>query len=131
MAFNVSSFIKDSSKSAITRLIDRSVGSVVNGLPMGTTSIATSVSQSLIQGGSAFSTADTLTSLKTDSVISGAADAFFALAGKEISRVGGSSIADLRRTSTDSLTSHLLHIQPETKIAANKSKDSFEILSVL
>lgn len=131
MAFNVGDYIKETSKSAVTKLVDNIVGGIVAGLPTNTQLIATSISQSLINSGSSYRTADALTSLKTDNVISGAANEFFALAGKDINRAAGTSIAALRRGGTDTINSILTGVNPETKIASKRGKDDYEILSVI
>ena len=131
MSFNVGNFIKSSSKSAVVRMVDNIVGSIVSGLPMNTTALASSISQSLIQSGSSYQTADTMASLKTDSIISGAADEFFALAGRQTNRLGGSTVSELRRLSSETLSSHLLNVQPETKINSKLYKDNYEVLSIV
>ena len=131
MAFNVGDFIKDTSKSAVNKLVDNIVGGIVAGLPTNTQLIASSISESLINTGSSYKTADAMTSLKTDNIVSGAANEFFALAGKDINRAGGATIASLRRGGSETLNSILTGVNPETKIAAKKGKDDYEILSVL
>ena len=131
MGFSVGNFVKSASKSAVDRLVDNVVSSVSVGSPINVKSIASNISQSLLASGSSYASMSSITSLKTDSIISGAASEFFALAGKETGRSLGVSVSDLRRLSTDTLTSHLLNINPETKIAANKAKDQYEVLSVL
>ena len=129
MAFNPNDYLKDTSKSQLNKLSDSIVGSVVAGLPTSTTSVATSISQSLINIGSSFRAVDALTSLKTDNVISGAADAFFAIAGQNVDRAG-SSIADLRRTNNN-LTDIIQNVNPSTKISIEKSKDLYEVFSII
>lgn len=131
MAFNVGSYIKNTSKSAVNRMVDDVVSSTINGMSMGVTNLTSSISQSLLASGSSYTTVNTLASLKADSVISGASNEYFAFAGKEINRTAGAAISDLRRTGSTTLSSHLLGIQPETKIAANKRKDQFETMSIV
>lgn len=131
MAFNVGDFVKDTSKSAVTKLVDNIVGGIVAGLPTNTQLIASSISESLINTGSSYKTADAMTALKTDNTVSGAANEFFALAGKDVNRAGTVNIAQLRRGGTDTINSILTGVNPTTKIASKKGKDEYEILSVL
>jgi len=131
MAFNVNNFIKNNSKPVMNKLVDNIVGGIVAGLPTSTKSIATSISQSLLNSGSSYTSVDAMSSLKTDSIISGADPNFFAIAGKSLDRASGVSIASLRRSGSESLNQYLSSINPSTKIASQKSRDEFEVISIL
>ena len=131
MAFNVGNFVKDTAKSAVTRTVDNIVGNAVAGLPLSTSLIASSSAQTLFNIGSSYESVSALTSVRTDNIISGASDAFFALAGRSVDRAGGVPISQLRRAgSSESLSLFLQEINPSTKIN-NRKRDQYEILSVL
>ena len=131
MAFNVGNFVKDTAKSAVNKLVDDAVGKISSGLPMNTKLIADSAAKSLFNIGASYESVQALAAAKTDNIISGGADEFFALAGKAVNRTGGVNLKDLRRLGEESLNSYLRNINPTTKIASKRKRDELEILSVL
>lgn len=131
MAFNVSNFVRDTSKSAVQKITDKVAGQVSAGLPSGALGIASSTAQALLKGGSALSNVANLTSNKTDAIVSGALSEFFALAGQNPSRAVGGALSALRQAGNESIQNYLQNINPSTKIAEKKSNDSLTILSVI
>ena len=131
MAFNVGNFVKSSAKSAVTKMVDDVVRGVAAGLPSNVTAISGNIAQSLVNTGSTFRTVDAMSSLKTDSIISGAAEEFFALSGNSLDRGSGVNISSIRNVGSESLNNILKNVNPETKIAGKKSSDSLQILAVI
>ena len=129
MSFSAGSFIKDTGKSVIDRLVDNVVKNTTSGLAQSSQLLAKSTAESLIKSGSTYQNAEALSSLKTSEVTSGAADEFFAIAGKSTSRSAAANISKLRRAGEDTdIEGYLQEVNPSTKI--NKKRDSREILSV-
>ncbi len=131
MAFNASSFVKDTAKSAVSKLVDKVTGNVTSGLPMNAQLTADSTAKALFNIGASYESVEAFASRKTDSIISGAADEFYAIAGKAVDRTSGSSVANLRRTSTESVNSYLQNVNPTTKINSKRKRDEYEVLAVL
>jgi hypothetical protein len=130
MAFNVGNFVKDTAKSAVGRLVDKVLGNVTPGLPMNAQLTADSTAKALFNIGASYESVEAFASRRTDSIISGAADEFFAIAGKSVDRAAGASIADLRRSSTESVNNYLQNVNPSTKIKSKRSRDEYEVLAV-
>lgn len=130
MGFNIESFVKDVAKSPITKIVDQIVGGLVSGLPTGTKLTANSIATSLMQTGSSYNVTEALAAVKTDNSISGADPNFFAIAGKDMDRAAGSNIAELRR-GIETIQTTIQSLNPETSIALNKRKDSFEVTAVI
>lgn len=131
MAFNVGNFVKNTAQSAVDKLVNDVVGKVTSGLPMASQLLASSSAQTLFNIGASYESVQALTSKKTDAIISGAADEFFALAGKEISKAAKINVSKLRRSAMEDINTFLNDINPATKIASKKRKDALEILSVV
>ena len=131
MAFNVKDFVKDSVKSPVQRIIDKVVSSASNGQPNGMKNVAESTAKSFFDVAGSYESISAFASVKTDNIVSGAADEFFALAGKSSSRSSKADIRKLRRKSTQDTNSYLNNSNPATKIGATKKGNSIEILSVL
>lgn len=130
MAFNVGSFVKNTAKSAVQRLKDNVVGNVVAGLPSNSKLVASSTAESLFNIGSSYSSVSAITAVTTDTIImGGAADDYFAMAGKNTSRTAGSSIRSLRQIGNESTQSYLNDLNPATKIAAKAESNQTTILS--
>ena len=131
MAFNVENYIKKKSKPVLRRVADETVSRVTSGLPNSTRNLAESMSTALLNSGSSYNVVDALAGLKIDSIISGAADEFFQLAGKAVNRTGSKSLGDLRSIGKESTMNYLTEINPATKILSKKNKDSQTTLSVI
>lgn len=131
MAFDATQFVKDTAKSAAEKLVGDVVGSIIGGLPMSAKLVASSAAQSLFNVGASYESIQAFASKKTDSIISGADDAFFAFAGKTPSRVAGASLSKLRRQANEDINQFLDKINPATKIASKKKDSSVEIITVL
>lgn len=131
MAFNPSNFVKDTTKSAIDRLVDRVLGNVTPGLPMNAQLTADSTAKALFNIGASYESVEAFASRRTDSIVSGAGDEFFALANKTIDRAAGASIADLRRAGTDTVDNYLQNINPATKVKSKRARDEYEVLAVI
>lgn len=128
MAFNVGSFIKDSAKSILGNQIDRIIGNTVSNLASNSKLPAKNVAESMFNIGASYKSVEALAALKTDAVVSGAADEFFGLGGKVPSRIGSANMADLRSKYVNDLQAYMKNLNPETKISENKSKNVIEIL---
>ena len=131
MAFSVDSYVKDTSKSAAAKIVGDVVNKTISGLPMSTKLIASSAAQTLFNVGASYESIQALSAQKTDALISGASNDFFALAGKAASRVAGANVSKLRRTATEDINQFLSKINPATKINKKKASSSPEIISVL
>lgn len=129
MAFNVGDFVKDTAKSALTKLVDNVVGNIVSGLPMNSQLTAQSTAQSLINTGASFSSVQALSALKTDNIVSGAAAEYFAIGGQDATRASA-AISSLRQNN-ESTESYLNSAHPETKMAKSRSKDEYEVHALL
>ena len=131
MAFNVGSFVKNTAKSAVQRLVHNVVGNVVSGLPSNSTLIANSTAETLFNIGSSYSSVTATSSIKTDSIISGAANDYFGMAGKDTSRTVSSTIKALRQSGNEDTQTYLNNINPTTKIAAKSESNQVTILSAV
>lgn len=131
MAFNVGSFVKDSAKSIIGSAVDNIIGNVVSNLASNSRLPAKNVAESMFNIGASYQSVEAFSALKTDSIISGASNEFFGLAGKEPSRIGATNMADLRSKSVNDLKVYLQKINPETKISNKKFDSIIEILAVV
>lgn len=131
MAFNVNSYIKDTAKSAATKILDRVAERVTAGMPSNTKTIVNSTAQTLFNIGASYDSVESLASKKTDNVVSGAADEFFAFAGRAINRTGGAAISQLRRGNQETTSSYEANILPATKIEQAKTSNSVEILKAI
>lgn len=124
-------FVKDTSKSSIETIIDNVVSNVVTGLPKSAEGITSTTASSLISSGSSLMTTTALAGSRTDNILSAAADEYFALAARAVSRTAGADIATLRRSSGSSLSTYLEQINPKTKISSKRYMDEYEVLAIL
>lgn len=131
MAFNVKDFVKDSVKSPVERILDKVVSFASNGQPNGTKSIAQSTAKSFFDVAASYESVSAFSSTKTDNIVSGASDEFYALAGKNSERTSKVDLNRLRRISNEDTTSYLNNINPATKIGAVKKNNTIEIITVL
>lgn len=131
MAFNVNSYIKDTAKSSAAKILDKVSERVTAGMPSNTKTIAAATAQSLFNIGASYDNVESLASKKTDSIIAGAADEFFAFAGRAINRTGGAPISLLRRTNDETTSSYEANVLPATKIEQAKTRNSLEILKAV
>lgn len=130
MSFNVGNFVKSTSKTPTQKITDDVISRATNGLPTSVQSIASSSANALLNCGTSLSGVAAITSNMTDSVVSGGADEYFAIAGLVKSRAAG-SMSDVRRGSSEGIMNYLQNINPSTKINSRKGSDSLTILSVV
>jgi len=126
VAFNVNDYIKSSSKSPTQRIVDTVVASTTSGTTSGTLTSAQSTAQSLLSVGSSIQSMSASTSSQTDNLMSSAADAFFALAGKNTSRATKASILNMRIPSGTEVSK----MTPAGKIGAAKKNNEIQIITV-
>lgn len=131
MAFNVKDFVKDSQKSPVERVIDTVISASTNGKPNGLKGIAESTAKSFFNIAASYESVSAFSSTKTDNIVSGAADEFYALAGKNTARASKVDLNKLRRLSSEDTNTFLNNSNPATKIGAVKKGNSIEIISVL
>lgn len=131
MAFNVKDFIKDSAKSPVEQIIDTAVASASNGQPNGLKGIAEATAKSFFDVASSYEAVSAFSSAKTDSIVSGAADEYFAFAGKSSERASKGDLSRLRRLSSQDVNTFLSTVNPVSKIGAVKKGNTIDIISVL
>ncbi len=131
MAFNVKDFIKDDMKSPIDRILDTIISSVSNGKPNSSKGIAESTAKSFFDVAASYESVSAFSSVKTDSIVSGAADDFYAFAGKNSERASKADLSKLRRLSSEDTNSYLNNVNPATKIGAVKKGNTIEIITVV
>jgi uracil phosphoribosyltransferase len=130
MAFNSSNYIKDADKTFTSRITDPLVKTASYGMPTGATNIAGSTVDSMLSTGSTAAAAAQLATARTDSAIAGGDDEYYAIAGKDPTRAARVSLQKLRRKDI-STKEFINNVNPQTKIAAYKSDNTIEIISVL
>lgn len=130
MAFNSSNYIKDADKPFTNRIIDPIVKSTTYGMPAGTTSIAEATADTMLTSGSTAAAAAQLAAARTDSAIAGGDDEYYAIAGKDPTRAARVSLQKLRRNNI-STKDFINTINPQTRIAAYKSDNTVEIITVV
>jgi uracil phosphoribosyltransferase len=130
MAFNSSNYIKDADKTFTGRITDPIVKSASYGMPAGATNIASSTADTMLASGSTAAAAAQLATARTDSAISGGDDEYYAIAGKDPTRAARVSLQKLRRKNI-SAKDFINNVNPQTKIAAYKSVNTIEIITVL
>lgn len=130
MAFNASNYVKDTDKTFTDRIVDPIVRSTTYGMPSSSASIATSTASSMLQQGSTEASAAQLASARTDNAINGGDDEYYAIAGKDPTRASRVSLQNLRRNKLTT-KDFVNNINPQTKIAAYKSDNTIEIITVL
>ena len=131
MAFNNSNYIKDADKPFTNRITDPIVKTTTYGLPSSSSSIAEYAVDSMLSSGSSAAAAAQLTAARTDSVIAGGDDEYYAIAGKDPTRASRVSLQKLRRRDSVSTKDFINNVNPQTKIAAYKSDNTIEIITVL
>ena len=130
MAFNASNYVKDSEKPYTNRIIDPIVKSTTYGMPGSAASIATSTAEAMYAQGATEASAAQLAASRTDNAINGGDDEYYAIAGKDPTRSARVDLQNLRRRKT-STKDFVNNINPQTKIAAYKSDNTIEIITVL
>lgn len=129
MGFDVGSFIKDSAKSILGSAVDNIIGNVVSNLASNSRLPAKNVAESMFNIGASYQSVSAFAALKTDGIISGASNEFYALSGKDPNRTNQAKLSDLRNTSTTDTLTYLRSINPGSKIADSKTSDRPEILA--
>lgn len=131
MAFDVSNFVKSTSKNIVNRVVDGATTTAIAGGPRNAQLIARTAAQSLFNIGASYDSVEAFSTQKTDTIVSGASDEYFALAGKSPSRVSANKLSALRRTSTESAQMYVNNINPQTKVANSKSNQEFVTYTVV
>jgi hypothetical protein len=131
MAFNVKDFIKDDVKAPLNRIIDSITRAVSNGKPNSAKGVAESTAKSFFDIASSFESTSAFSSAKTDSIVAGDGDEFYAFAGKNSQRASKADLSSLRRLSSEDTKSYLKNVNPATKIGAVKKDNSVDIITVL
>jgi len=130
MAFNSSNYIKDADKPFTNRITDPIVKTATYGMPAGSTSIAESTVDTMLTAGATAAAAAQLATSRTDSAIAGGDDEYYAIAGKDPTRAARISLQKLRRNYITT-KEFINNVNPQTKIAAYKSDNTVEIITVL
>ena len=130
MAFNSSNYVKDVDKPFTNRIVDPIVNSTTYGLPTSTATIATATADAMINTGLSPEQVTALVASRTDNVVNGGADEFYVIAGKDPTRAARVSLQKLARDRI-STKDYLNNVNPQTKIAAFRSDNSVEIITVL
>jgi hypothetical protein len=125
VAFNVSNFVKSTSKSISNRILDNATTTAIAGASRNAQLIAKTTAQSLFNIGASFDSVEAFSTQKTDTILSGASNEYFAMAGKTPSRVAANKLSALRRTGSESAKVYVDSINPQTKVANAKSKQEF------
>ena len=125
MAFNVSSFVKSTSKSISGRIVDNATTNAIAGSSRNAQLIAKTTAQTLFNIGASFDSVEAFSTQKTDTILSNSSDEYFALAGKSPSRVAASGLEALRRTNNETAQTYIDGINPQTKIANAKRNQQF------
>ena len=131
MAFNVSNFVKSTSKSISNRILDNATTTAISGASRNAQLIAKTTAQSLFNIGASFDSVEAFSTQKTDSILSGASNEYFAMAGKSPSRIAANKLSSLRRTGSESAKVYVESINPQTKVANAKSNQQFTTYTVV
>lgn len=131
MAFNVGNFVKSASKTISSRIIDSATTTAISGSSRNAQLIAKTTAQTLFNIGASFDRVEAFSTQKTDSILSGASDEYFAIAGKSPSRIVGGQLNSLRRTSNESSQVYIEKVNPQTKVANSKNNKDFITLTAL
>jgi hypothetical protein len=129
MGFNVGNFIKDSAKSIIDSAVHNIIGNVVSNLATNSRLPAQNIAESMFNIGASYQSVSAFAAVKTDAIISGAANEYYALSGKDPNRTNQAKLSELRNTSTTDTLTYLRSINPRSKIANSKTDDRPEILA--
>lgn len=125
MAFNVSNFVKSTAKSITGRIVDNATTTAISGGARNAQLIAKNTAQTLFNIGASFDSVEAFSTQKTDTILSGSSDEYFAIAGKSPSRVAATGLPALRRTGNESSQVYMNDINPQTKVANAKSNQEF------
>jgi hypothetical protein len=124
-------FVQDTLLSPIEKIVGGITSSIVGNLPLNTTSVAKSTAETLFNIGASYDSISSISAAKTDSIISGAPDEFYAFAGKNVSRASGVDIAKLRGLQQETSQAYINEINPSTKLARVQEERADIFISVL
>lgn len=127
MGFNANSFVKSATKTVKQRITSAVVNTITSKLPLNLLSSASSTADSLFNAGASFDSISALTSQKTDSLINKGSTVFYALAGKDPSRISSADLIKLRTSGNQDASFHIKNINPSTVIK-NKRKQAGEAI---
>ena len=131
MGFNVGNFIKDSAKSIIDSAVHNIIGNVVSNLATNSRLPAQNIAESMFNIGASYQSVSAFAAVKTDAIISGAANEYYALSGKDPNRTNQAKLSELRNTSTTDKLSYLNNIYPGTKISDAKTSLQPQFISLV
>ena len=131
MGFNVGNFIKDSAKSIIDSAVDNIIGNVVSNLASNSRLPAKNVAESMFNIGASYQSISSFAATKTDAIISGAANEYYALSGKDPNRTNQAKLSELRNTSTTDATNYNQNINPSVKIPKSKVANRPEVVEAV
>lgn len=131
MGFNVGNFIKDSAKSILDSAVDNIIGNVVSNLATNSRLPAKNVAESMFNIGASYQSVSAFAALKTDGIISGAANEFYALSGKDPNRTNQAKLSDLRNTSITDASTYNQKVNPESVIQLAKNNRNIEVMVAL
>lgn len=122
MGFNVSSYIKESAKTASQRIVDDVTDASFGILPTNVQALAQNIAGAFLNIGASTDTIDTFTRDIADTVISTALEEFRELAGAV------TDVATNRNVSSETTNAFLANVNPTTKLA---STSELEVIVVV
>jgi len=134
MSINLGSaakFVVDTLKSPLEKIVDGISSSIVGNLPLNTSSVAKSTAEALFSIGASYDSISSVAAAKTDSIVSGAPDEFFAFAGTNVSRTAGTSVSKLRSMQTETTAAYINEVNPSTKLARIENERADIFISVV
>ena len=131
MGFSVGNFIKDSAKSIIGSQVDNIIGNQVSNLASNSRLPAKNIAESMFNIGASYQSVEAFAALKTDAIISGSANEFYALSGKDPNRTNQAKLSELRNTSTTDASTYNQKVNPESAIQLAKANRNIEVMVAL
>lgn len=131
MAFNVGAYIKNTAKTALDIIKDGIVNQATVGLNKYTISSAKSTAESLIATGASYASTSAITAQKVDATASRSESAYYAMAGKDVSKTSAADLSKQRNQGSEDVNSLLQNVVPGTKIASKKANKAESVMAVL
>lgn len=128
MSFSPDDYIK-SGKSPVQKMVNTIVNDLTSGMPNAAKSITSNISTSLLNNGVSFSSAKDAASLAADSVISGAAGEYQALASKITAKGIGSGL-NINKTIVGT-KDYFSSVNPASKIKSKNAGYETIIVAVI
>lgn len=131
MSFNKQNYISALNKSPTQRLIEESTLVTIQGQRTDVSDSVTSTAKQLLLNGTSLENIRQGASAQGAALTSNAEELYFALAGLQISRTGGKSLAQIRRNNNQSTEEYFRQSNPKTRIAQSRAARNVEILSAI